>query len=288
MKFLLSALIIPLILISTAQEIPYPPLSPKGSIEQVIGNTTFKIEYERPSVRERVVFGELVPFGKVWRTGAGHSTLISFDRPVKIYDQEIPSGTYSLFTKPGPSEWMVMINKDTSLVGSRGYKPINDIIQIIAKPAKTKRLYETMTFDIEMVRNHARISLSWERTQISFLIQTTTNDEINAQIKARLLTGQSSEFDEYVGGAAFLLSLGEDLNPALELTEKAIELDGKSIRARNLKIELCERLEKYQEALEEIDTTVELLKSNGNRDQEISRLLKASKRITKLKKKAKK
>lgn len=288
MKSVITVIGLIISIVGFSQEIPYPSLSPKGSIEQVIGNTTFKIEYERPSVRGRVIFGELVPFGKVWRTGAGNCTKISFDRLVTIFKQQIPAGTYSLLTKPNQNEWMIMINKDTTLYGSRDYKSSEDVIQIIAEPTKTKRMFETMTFDIEMVDNHAVISLSWERTQVSFKMETTTNDEVNALIKSRLLTKESKDADEYFGGAAFLLSLKDDLPIALELVEQAIALDSQSEAARNLKIKLCEKLEKYQEALDEIDSHVSLLRSKGNRMAEIKALEEDRIRIEKLKKKAKK
>ena len=97
---------------------PYPSLSPKGKISQIVGNTTIEIEYERPSVRKREIFGDLVPWGKLWRTGAGSCTKISFDKDVVVSGQNIEAGKYSIFTIPNPKEWIVILNRDTKLYGT--------------------------------------------------------------------------------------------------------------------------------------------------------------------------
>lgn len=287
MKNLLNVLLLFLVTFIFAQDIEFPPLSPKGTIEQVIGNTTFKIEYERPSARGRVIFGELVPWGEVWRTGAGACTKISFDKPVTIFDQEIPAGTYSIFTKPDASEWFIMLNEDTTLRGTRNYSSAKNVIQIVSEVERTKRFYETMTFDIEMKDNNALISLSWEKTRVSFLIETSTNDKINAQIKSELLSGKNTNADNYAGGASFLLTRETDLVTALDLAERAVKLDPQSEWARNLKIEICEKLEKYQEAIEEIDATILMLNSKNDRAAEINKLKGDRGRLEKLLKKQK-
>lgn len=270
-----------------AQEIPYPPLSPFGTMTQVIGNTTFTVEYSRPSVRGREIFGGIVPFGKVWRTGANASTKISFDKPVKIFDQEIPAGKYSILTKPDAREWMIMINKDTTLRGTGSYQSANDVIQVIAYPERTKRFFETLTMDIGMKDNHAVISISWAETTVSFTMKTTTNDNINSQIKANLLTRKSTKAEEYRDGASFLISLREDLGLALELVNISLEMEPDSEWARNTKIDLCEKLEKYQEAIDEIDSFKIYLKSKGNRLEDIKKLDEIRDRVEKLQKKQK-
>ncbi len=270
-----------------SQEIPYPPLSPRGTITQVIGNTTFEFDYSRPSVRGREIFGELVPFGEVWRTGADACTTISFNRPVKVFDQEIPAGKYSLFTKPGPSEWMIMINEDADQRGTRDYDSGKDVIQILAETEKSRRFYETFTIDIEMIDNNARIWLSWAETRVAFLLETSTNDIINALIKSELLTDKSQDADQYFGGADFLKLRGEDNVMAYELATKAVKLDPDSEAFRNLKIELAEKIENYADGIKEIDALIAMLQSIGNRAKEISALKEKREDLTKLLKKQK-
>ncbi|MEM8909687.1 MAG: DUF2911 domain-containing protein, partial [Bacteroidota bacterium] len=140
---------------------PYLSLSPKGSITQEVGNTTITIDYERPSVRNRQTFGVLVPWDKVWRTGAGSCTKISFDNPVLVGGQKVEAGKYSLFTIPSPKEWIIILNRDTSLYGSFDYDSNKDVARFIAILRSSNRFYETLNFDIEILPNDAKIYLSW-------------------------------------------------------------------------------------------------------------------------------
>ena len=102
----------------------------------MVGNTTLQIEYERPSARKRKVFGELVPWDQVWRTGAGNCTKIKTNQPIKIGGQQIEKGVYSLFTIPNPHEWVIILNKDTSLYGSYNYNSENDVARFVVIPKR--------------------------------------------------------------------------------------------------------------------------------------------------------
>ncbi|MEO0735011.1 MAG: DUF2911 domain-containing protein, partial [Bacteroidota bacterium] len=117
-------------------KIPSP--SPEGILTQVIGNTTLHFRYERPSVRGRKIFGGLVPYGEVWRTGAGNCTTIAFDHSVVLGKQPVPAGKYALLTVPGPAEWTVILNTDTTLYGAYKYDPARDVIRFRV-PAHLKR-----------------------------------------------------------------------------------------------------------------------------------------------------
>ncbi|MEQ9229656.1 MAG: hypothetical protein RIF46_03170, partial [Cyclobacteriaceae bacterium] len=125
------------------------------------------------------------------------------------------------------------------------------------------------------------------KTRVSFLIETSTNDKINEQIKSELLSGKNTNADNYAGGASFLLTRDTDLVTALDLAERAVKLDPQSEWARNLKIEICEKLEKYQEAIEEIDATIVMLNSKNDRAAEINKLKGDRGRLEKLLKKQK-
>ncbi len=156
----------------------YPSFSPKGKLSQTVGNTQIEVDYERPSVRKRKIFGGLVPWNKVWRTGAGNCTKIEFDKDVKIEGQKVPAGRYSLFTIPNPNEWIVIINKDTTLYGSNNYDFKNDIARFVLIPAESNRFYETLNFDIELNQHNSKMYISWANTQIHFDIETSTNQNI--------------------------------------------------------------------------------------------------------------
>ena len=97
-----------------------PVLSPEGSIRQKVGITTISVVYERPAARGRTIFGDLVPYGKLWRTGAGNCTKIKVGDDVVINDKIVPTGTYSLFAIPDQNEWTIILNTDTTLYGTQG------------------------------------------------------------------------------------------------------------------------------------------------------------------------
>lgn len=237
-------------------EYPYPSLSPKGNISQVVGNTVVEIEYERPSVRRRQIFGELVPWGKVWRTGAGSCTKISFDKDVKVGGQRIEAGKYSLFTIPNPEEWIVILNRDTTLYGSYDYNYKNDNARFVTIPIESNRFYETLNFDIEILSNNAKIYLSWANAQVSFDVETTTGSEIEKLIEAELLTKKNKDSDIYAGAAEYLFFRGDNIMDAITLAEVAIEINENNGWARSLKINIYEKMKLFDTALTEIDNYV--------------------------------
>jgi hypothetical protein len=256
MKEKIIALLLTLIVLNlNAQknDYPYPSLSPKGSIYQVVGNTTIMIEYERPSVRKRKIFGEIVPWNKVWRTGAGSSTKIRFDKDVKVGGQNIEAGKYSLFSIPNPTEWIIILNKDTTLYGSYDYDYKKDIARFVTIPVKSNRFYETLNFDIEILPNNAKVYLSWANVQVSFDIETTTDSEIEKLIEEELLTKKNKDSDIYAGAAEYLFFQGDNLMDAITLANTAIELNEQNGWARSLKIKIYEKMKLFSMALAEID-----------------------------------
>jgi len=248
-------------------EYPYPSLSPKGRISQIVGNTIIEIEYERPSVRKRQIFGELVPWDKVWRTGAGSCTKISFDKDVEVGGQKIEAGKYSLFTIPNPEEWIVILNKDTTLYGSYDYDHKNDIARFVAIPIESNRFYETLNFDIEILPNNAKIYISWENVQVSFDIETTTDFEIKKLIEDELLTEKNKDSDIYAGAAEYLFFQGENLMDAITLTNIAIELNENNGWARSLKIKIYEKMKLFSMALAEIENYTKYAQSRKWEDE---------------------
>lgn len=239
--------------LSGQDDYPFPSLSPQGTISQVVGNTLVGIEYERPSARRRTIFGDLVPWNRVWRTGAGNCTKISFDQPVKIEGQEIAAGKYSLFSIPGPEEWVIILNADTTLYGSSFYDEQRDVARFVVIPQQTQRYYETLNIDIGLVPNNADVYISWENTQVSFRIETSTDADIEAFIRNELMSGQSQQSIQYAGAAEYRLYQGSNLLEGLTLATKAIELDESNGWARSLKIRLYERLKMYESSLAEIE-----------------------------------
>ncbi|WP_343668462.1 DUF2911 domain-containing protein [Chitinophaga sp.] len=239
-------------LITTTQSFAqfiFPALSPKGSIEQTIGLTNISIEYERPAARGRIVFGELIKYDNLWRTGAGNCTKIRFTRPVTIDNKKINAGTYSLFTIPTKSDWTIILNADTTLYGISSYDERKDIIRFKAKSQPTNRYYESLTIDIDVVPNNALVYVAWEKTEISFKIETASDREAKDYIEQHLLTDKSTNPDEYAAAAEYNFYLNKNLDQALVLIDKAITKKNEPWYYRQ-KIDILEKLMKYREAID--------------------------------------
>jgi tetratricopeptide (TPR) repeat protein len=227
----------------------FPSLSPKGNIEQTVGFTNISIDYERPAARGRKVFGELVQYDKLWRTGAGNCTKIRFSKAVVINNKKIGKGSYSIFSIPGANEWTVIFNRDTTLYGVNSYDATKDIIRFNVKSRPTGRYYESLTIDIDVVPNDAVVYISWENTQISFPVKTESDKAVSDFVQQQLLTDKSKDPDAYATAAEYYYFLNKDLDRALVLIDKAIAIKNESWYYRQ-KVDILELQKKYKEAID--------------------------------------
>lgn len=165
------------------QQITAPRASPKASLTQTVGTTEITINYSRPGVRGRTIWGDLVPYDSVWRTGANEATTISFSEDVLVNGQNLPKGTYSLHTIPGRDEWTIIFNKVADQWGSYSYDAANDALRIKAKPQRAE-FREWMGFDIdEMTTDTATISLRWENVAVPFTVDTKSTERTMTQFR---------------------------------------------------------------------------------------------------------
>lgn len=243
-----------------------PPLSAKGKITQQVGFAQIEIEYERPSVRGRKIFGELVPWNKVWRMGAGYCTKIRLSEEVQIGNQRVPKGYYSLHSIPTPESWTIIINSDTTLYGSFGYDIKKDVARFQVPVEKSSRFYETFTIDVDVVPNNAWIYVSWAHTQLKFELQTSTDEKMNTYIRENLMTGKSKNADEYLTAADYYFYQGENSQDAILLLDKAIELDS-TVFAYRLRMDFLGKLGRHEEALEMAKKGLHLAKTRELADE---------------------
>lgn len=219
----INALFIALIIsVSAMAQIETPMPSPTATLEQKVGLTDVKIIYSRPGAKDRVVFGDLVPYGTMWRTGANSSTKISFSDKVMINGKEVPAGTYALYTIPGKDEWTVIIHKNTTHSGTGGdnYKEEEDLMRFQVKPERLNDKVETFTIDIQHNEmDHAKLMMSWENTQIAFEIKAPVNEKIEAMIEQTLNPGGT----QYYRAASYYHDSGKELDKALEYINIALE-----------------------------------------------------------------
>lgn len=172
--------------LAAAQELEFPRVSPKAVVTQTVGTTTVTVTYCRPGVKNRVIWGGLVPYDKPWRTGANEATTIAFADPVQVEGQKLDAGTYSLLTIPGPEEWTVIFSKQSGLWGDMGYKPEEDALRVKVK-AVPGEFVEWMTFAFgSLTDKSAVVELQWEKLRVPFKVEVDTAGKILAQARKNL------------------------------------------------------------------------------------------------------
>lgn len=218
-KFTLLLLIVGL---STAVEaqIKTPQPSPTSKLEQVVGLTDITLEYSRPGIKGRVIFGNLVPFGKVWRTGANANTKITFGDNITVAGQELKKGTYAIYTIPNKDSWDIIFYSDTN---NWGNPKKWDESKVAAKATvKTEEIpfsVETFTIDINGITNNgARLEFIWEKTWVGLDFEVPTDKNTLRSIDA-VMNGPSA--NDYFQAATYYHTSGKDLNKALEWMKKA-------------------------------------------------------------------
>jgi hypothetical protein len=165
------------------QQLDLPRSSPNASVSQTVGITEITLRYSRPGVKGRKIWGDLVPYGQVWRTGANENTTIKFSTPVKIEGHDLPAGIYGLHTIPTEGDWTVIFSKDANEWGSFTYKQEDDALRIQAKPQPAE-FRERMGFDFEDVTDtSAEVVLHWEKLKVPFTIEVDTPKLVTAKVQ---------------------------------------------------------------------------------------------------------
>jgi Protein of unknown function (DUF2911) len=143
---------------------PSPPATATGTAK---GGATIKIDYSQPSVKGRKVWGGIVPYGEVWRTGANEATIFEVSKDVKVEGKPLPAGKYALFTIPGENEWVVIFNKKFNQWGSYEYKQADDALRVTVKPGKAPSMHEQLMFHVM----NSKVSMMWENLKIEFTVE---------------------------------------------------------------------------------------------------------------------
>ena len=224
-KLLTIALLFGFMAFQAKAQIQTPRPSPMVKIEQEFGLGKITLDYSRPSVKGRTVFGELVPYDAVWRTGANGATTITFTDDVKVEGTAVSAGTYALYTIPGKTSWSVMLYKDLSLGGNTaGYNKENEIARFTVKPQELPFSVETMTMEIGNLKDaSATLMIYWDKVLVGVNITTDVDAKVMAAIDAAM-GGPSG--GEYWAAANYYYANDKDINKALEWVNKAIEMNG--------------------------------------------------------------
>ncbi|MDG2174085.1 MAG: DUF2911 domain-containing protein [Flavobacteriaceae bacterium] len=210
-------------------QIKTPQPSPATSMNQMVGLTEIEVEYSRPSMRGREIFGNLVPYGKIWRTGANASTKISFSDDVVINDNKVKAGKYSVFTIPNESEWEFILYNDTSVRGVPGdWDDKNVVLSTMVEMKKLPEPISIETFTIffdALNNNYAVMLMMWDDVYVPVTINVPTRDIVKKNIQE--VMSKSPKASDYYAAAVYYMQENADLNMALEWMDKAIEMSEK-------------------------------------------------------------
>lgn len=229
---LLLALTVSLTADLQAQGLKMPQPSTSQTVTQNFGLGKITLNYSRPNVKGRKIFGDLEPYGSVWRTGANSATTISFTEPVKIDGKELPAGEYELFTIPGKDEWTVIFNKAAKQWGAYEYKESEDALRVKVKANKLKDKVETFTIQFaDVYPTTAKLQLMWENTGIDVNLTT----EVDATVMASIDEAMKGEKKPYFQAAQYYYSNDKDLKKALEWATAAEAADSKAPWVKLLK-----------------------------------------------------
>lgn len=221
-KVLLAFTFVCATLHATAQ-VKTPQASPKAKVQQTVGLTDVEIEYSRPSVKGRTIFGDLVPFGKMWRTGANANSTVSFSEDVVIDGKTLPKGKYAIFTTPKADMWEVVFYSDTNNWGlPETWSDAKAVLRTNVKPVMLNRNVESLTFGINNLTNDAAdLEISWEKTVVPVKFTVPTHKAAIASIE-KALAGPTS--NDYFAAAQYYYQSDNDMNKALTYVNKALEL----------------------------------------------------------------
>ncbi len=225
----------------SAQQLKVPTLSPRSEIKQEVGLTEISLSYARPSAKGRTVFGKLVPFGEMWRTGANAATQLTFSEEVQIANHTIPAGTYAIYTIPTQEEWTIIIHKKTnfrSIAGGR-VKPENDACRFTVKPITNPLKIETFTMQFTGIHTKGlSVELAWENTIIRFPIVVEVDKHIESQMASLLQEPDSISHRTYFRAAEYYLHNQKDLNQAQTWIDAALTKSENNFRYGLLKSKL--------------------------------------------------
>jgi len=201
--------------VSIKAQLNLPPASTDATFKQQIGFGEVEVKYSRPSARGRVIFGGLVPFGEMWRTGAHDATTIKFSEAVKLNGYDIPAGTYSFFTIPNQNEWTIVINKSTEMHGTSDYTQEQDLVRFTAKPEKSARYYETFTIEVnDLTKEEAGLFLLWENTQVKIAIKMNVDEKVMAEINDRINVKKEDRASLFYQSSAYYFNNNKDIKQA--------------------------------------------------------------------------
>ena len=221
MKNLLLLLVLATVLLSAKAQIDVPAPSPGATVTQKFGLTEIKIEYSRPGVNGRKIFGGLLPYDSLWRTGANGPTTFTTTDSITVNGMGLPKGTYIILTKPGKNSWEVIFNKNPA-VSYTNYLPKDDVVKIIVPVIKNTQPVESFTIGMaDLKSDRCNLRFEWENDLVQLQLVNDVRSRVMKQIKQKLAGPTQGE---HTAMARFYFENGGDLNDALTYINKSVDM----------------------------------------------------------------
>ncbi|HRG82862.1 MAG TPA: DUF2911 domain-containing protein [Chitinophagaceae bacterium] len=257
-QLLTTAIAVFTLLNMSAQQLTTPAPSPTQTIKQNFGLSAIELSYSRPSMKGRKIFGDLVPFGQVWRTGANAATTISFGDEVTINGTKIPAGKYGLLTIPGEKEWTIIISKQTDVTSPDAYKQDQDIVRVTVAPQTMPVIMETFTISFDFMKsNSCVLSILWDKTWVAFEITT----DVDSKVMKSIDNIMNKDNKPYYAAASYYFDNGKDMSQALSWVNKAVEATPNAQPwVHTLKTRILVKLGKKEEAIAAANNAIRIAK----------------------------
>jgi hypothetical protein len=260
---------------SSGADLKLPRPSQKAQVMQTVGLTDVTITYSRPGVKGRVIWGELVPYDKVWRTGANEATSISFSTDVKVNGSTLKAGTYSMHTIPTKDEWTVIFNTKADLWGSYAYNDSADALRIQVKP-EPHEFTEWMQFSLPAIASEkAMIALDWENLRVPFEIEVNTIEQGLTNARAAMASLAPDDHQTAFRCASFAFQSNAALGEAREWIDKSISIKETWLNLR-VKADMLAKEGKTPEAIEFAERAIE----KGREDAPPEEITKIEKQVS--------
>ncbi|HYO23004.1 MAG TPA: DUF2911 domain-containing protein [Flavisolibacter sp.] len=261
-KLLLCASIWATCYTANAQQLKTPAPSPTQTIKQDFGLSSIELSYSRPAMKGRKIFGDLVPFGKVWRTGANSATTLTFGEDVMIGGTKVPAGKYGLLSIPDKDAWTLIVTKQTDVTSPAAYKQEMDVVRVNAKPVTAANM-ESFTMQFQNVKaSSVDLNIGWDKTMVTLPITTDIDSKVMAQIKNTV----ERDTRPYFQAAMYYLDNDKDLNQALVWFDKALEQNQNAFWIHHQKANALAKLGKKEDAKKSANRSMELAKEQKNDD----------------------
>lgn len=248
-----------------AQQIRTPAASPTATLQQRVGLTDISLNYSRPGVKGRTIFGDIVPYDKLWRTGANMATRIEFSDDVKIEGKELKAGTYALFTIPGRNQWTIIFNSNYNQGGIAQYHESEDVLRVNVTPEKMGEIIETFTIDVnDITDTSAKLWILWENTAVPVQVDVDVDAIVMADIQRAF--DPASDAGNYYAAASYYYNTNRDLDQALDWINKSIELGNKRYWVVHLKANILKKKGDCSAAIRVAEESKSLARDAGNDD----------------------